>query len=285
VFRLAALLRSTAPPLLAALVAGTGAVIAAATGAEPPTDRAAKEMRMNARPGTVVRWSGADTTECSVDGHSYAPHGDTCYFGVDLERTGEMKVERRRAGEVEHAVVAIGAYPYTVQRISLPTDEHVDLSPANAARAERERVRIDAVFTRDTPSRFELPIAPPLARLQSQGSFGKRRIFNGQPRSPHSGEDYRAATGTPVMAAAPGVVVLAEDHFFGGNSVFIDHGDGLFTMYLHLSKILVKPDQEVRAGERIGLSGATGRVSGPHLHFGVRWRGARIDPAVLLASG
>jgi murein DD-endopeptidase MepM/ murein hydrolase activator NlpD len=245
----------------------------------------AKETRFSARPGTVVRWSAPDTTECTIDGHTYAPHGQTCYFGVDLERTGEVKIERRRQGEVERAVIAIGAYPYTVQRVTLPSNEHVDLSAENAARAERERARIDAVFARDTPSRFELPIAPPLAHLQSQGSFGKKRIFNGQPRSPHTGEDYRAATGTPVMAAAPGVVVLAEEHFFGGNSVFIDHGDGLFTIYLHLSKILVKPDQEVRAGERIGLSGATGRVSGPHLHFGVRWRGARIDPAVLLASG
>ena len=98
------------------------------------------------------------------------------------------------------------------------------------------------------------------------------------------GRTTARTTGTPVLAAAPGVVALAEEHFFGGNSVFIDHGDGLFTMYLHLSEILVKPGQEVRAGDRVGLVGATGRASGPHLHFGVRWRGARIDPAVLLAS-
>ncbi len=191
---------------------------------------------MSARPGTVVRWSAPETTECRIDGRTYPPHGETCYFGVDLERTGQMAIERLRAGEVDRATVEIGAYPYTVQNVTLPTDKHVELAPADLARSERERARIDALWTREGPPRFELPIKAPLARLQSQGSFGKRRVFNGQPRSPHSGEDYRANSGTPVLAAAPGVVALAEEHFFGGNSVFIDHGDGLFTMYLHLSR-------------------------------------------------
>jgi murein DD-endopeptidase MepM/ murein hydrolase activator NlpD len=255
-----------------------GAAAFAAAG-DPPAP-----VRMSARPGTVVRWSAAATTECRAEGRVYPPHGETCYFGVDLERTGEIAIERLRAGVVDRATIDIGAYPYTVQNVKLPTGEHVDLSPENVARSERERARIDALWTRDTARRFELPISAPLARLQSQGSFGKKRIFNGQPRSPHSGEDYRATTGTPVLAAAPGTVALAEEHFFGGNSVFIDHGDGLFTMYLHLSEILVKPGQEVRAGDRVGSVGATGRASGPHLHFGVRWRGARVDPAVLLAA-
>jgi murein DD-endopeptidase MepM/ murein hydrolase activator NlpD len=246
---------------------------------------AADATRMTARPGTVVRWSAPQTTECRADGRSFAPHGDTCYFGVDLERTGEVAIERTRAGEVDKAIVTIGAYPYTVQHVKLQTDTHVDLSTANEERAAREKARIDALWAaRDTERRFELPIAAPLARLQSQGSFGKKRVFNGQPRSPHSGEDYRANTGTPVLAAAPGTVALAEEHFFGGNSVFIDHGDGLFTMYLHLSEIAVKRGQEVKAGDRVGLVGATGRASGPHLHFGVRWHGARIDPAVLLQT-
>jgi murein DD-endopeptidase MepM/ murein hydrolase activator NlpD len=278
-------LRIPSPPLLRsiALVAGCvapiGAGVALAVAADPPA-----ATRLSARPGTVVRWSAPETSECRVDGRSYPPHGETCYFGVDLERTGEMAIERLRAGSVDRATVEIGDYPYAVQNVTLPTDKHVELAPADLARSERERARIDALWKRDGPPRFELPIKAPLARLQSQSSFGKRRVFNGQPRSPHSGEDYRATTGTPVLAAAPGVVALAEEHFFGGNSVFIDHGDGLFTMYLHLSEILVKPGQEVRAGDRVGLAGATGRASGPHLHFGVRWRGARIDPAVLLAS-
>jgi murein DD-endopeptidase MepM/ murein hydrolase activator NlpD len=245
----------------------------------------AEEARLSARPGTVVRWSAPETTECRAEGRAFRPHGETCYFPVDLERTGVLAIERERAGATERAVVAIGDYPYTVQRVTLPTDQHVDLSAEDLARSERERERIDALWAaRDTERRFELPIAAPLERLASQGSFGKRRIFNGQPRSPHSGEDYRATAGTPVLAAASGAVALAEEHFFGGKSVFLDHGDGLFTMYLHLSEILVEPGRQVRAGERIGLVGSTGRASGPHLHFGVRWRGARVDPAVLLAA-
>jgi murein DD-endopeptidase MepM/ murein hydrolase activator NlpD len=258
--------------LAVALVAGVAAFSAGA-----------EDARLAAEPGTVVRWSAPATTECRAGDDSWRPHGETCYFPVDLERTGEMTVERVRAGATERAVVAIGPYPYTVQHVTLPTDQHVDLSPEDLERSQRERERIDALWTRDTERRFELPIAAPLQRLSSQGSFGKRRIFNGQPRSPHGGEDYRATAGTPVLAAAPGTVALAEEHFFGGNSIFLDHGDGLFTMYLHLSKILVEPGHEVRAGDRIGLVGATGRASGPHLHLGVRWHGARIDPAVLLA--
>jgi murein DD-endopeptidase MepM/ murein hydrolase activator NlpD len=241
-------------------------------------------VRLEARPGTVVRWRAPATTECRADGRVFSPHGEVCYFPVDLERTGEIAIERVRDGAVERAVVAIGDYPYTVQHVTLPTDRHVDLDPADQARAERERQRIDAVFARSSGARrFELPLHAPLARLQSQGSFGKRRIFNGQPRSPHTGEDYRASTGTTVLAAAPGTVALAEDHFFGGRSVFVDHGDGLISMYLHLSEIAVEAGQEVRAGDVVGRVGATGRASGPHLHFGLRWRGARVDPAVLLA--
>jgi murein DD-endopeptidase MepM/ murein hydrolase activator NlpD len=273
------MLRFSSSSVFPALIA----VAATATmGAAPAADPAAP-TRLTARPGSVVRWTAPQTTECRIDGRSYAPHGETCYFGVDLERSGEVRIERQRAGTVDRAVIAIGAYPYSVQNVTLPTDQHVELASDDLARSERERARIDALWSSaDTPCRFELPIAAPLARLQSQSSFGKKRVFNGKPRSPHSGEDYRASTGTPVLAAAPGKVALAEEHFFGGNSVFIDHGDGLFTMYLHLSQIAVKSGQEVRAGERIGLVGATGRASGPHLHFGVRWHGARIDPAVLL---
>ncbi|HVR29294.1 MAG TPA: M23 family metallopeptidase [Thermoanaerobaculia bacterium] len=265
--------RRTLPGLALAILV-CGAAAAART----------SETRLSARPGTVVRWSASATEECRADGRSFLPHGEICYFPIDLERTGEMTIERVRAGTTERAVVAIGDYPYTVQHVTLPTDRHVELSPQDLARSERERERVEALWTRAGPRRFDLPIARPLARLSSQGSFGKRRVFNGQPRSPHSGEDYRASAGTPVSAAAPGVVALAEEHFFGGRSVFVDHGDGLVSMYLHLSEILVEVDQEVKAGDLVGRVGATGRASGPHLHFGLRWRGARVDPAVLLAA-
>ena len=177
----------------------------------------------------------------------------------------------------------VGEYPYPVQHITLQDDSHVDLSPEDLARAGRESARIDALWDLDTPRRFTLPLAPPLAHLPAGGRFGSRRVFNGEPRNPHTGADYAAAAGTPVMAVAAGRVVLAEEYFFSGNSVFIDHGDGLISMYFHLSGIAVSAGESVERGEVIGLVGATGRATGPHLHVGLRWHGARIDPAQLLA--
>lgn len=113
-------------------------------------------------------------------------------------------------------------------------------------------------------------------------SFGIRRIFNGKLASVHKGMDFRAAMGTTVQAGNSGVVVLARLLYYEGNCVVIDHGQGLFTLSMHLSRIDVKEGQRVAAGDRLGLSGATGRVTGPHLHWAVRWQGAYLDPAKLL---
>jgi murein DD-endopeptidase MepM/ murein hydrolase activator NlpD len=113
-------------------------------------------------------------------------------------------------------------------------------------------------------------------------SFGTRRLFNGKLASIHKGMDFRARTGTPVRAGNDGVVVLARPLYYEGNCVVIDHGLGLFTLSMHLSRIDVKEGQRVATGDRLGLSGATGRVTGPHLHWAVRWQGAYLDPAKLL---
>jgi len=113
-------------------------------------------------------------------------------------------------------------------------------------------------------------------------SFGTRRMFNGKLASIHKGMDYRAAMGTPVRAGNSGVVVLARPLYYEGNCVIIDHGLGLFTLSMHFSRIDVKEGQHVATGDRLGLSGATGRVTGPHLHWAVRWQGAYLDPAKLL---
>jgi hypothetical protein len=124
---------------------------------------------------------------------------------------------------------------------------------------------------------FSAPVVAPQTER-----FGTRRIFNGALASNHKGLDYRAAPGTPVRASNDGVVVLAHSLYYAGNSVFIDHGMGIFTLYMHFSKITVREGQHVVRGQKLGLSGATGRVTGPHLHWAVRWQGAYLDPAKLL---
>jgi len=124
---------------------------------------------------------------------------------------------------------------------------------------------------------FRAPVAAP-----ATSSFGMRRTFNGKLASIHKGMDFRAKKGTPVRAGNSGVVVLARPLYYEGNCVVIDHGLGLFTLSMHLSQIAVKEGQQVATGDRIGLSGATGRVTGPHLHWAVRWQGAYLDPAKLL---
>lgn len=234
-------------------------------------------------PGQLVSWSASGTVECRHAQTVWEPLGETCWYAVDLlAEEGTRVVERRRDGRWENALVRVGGYPYEVQHIQIRDRSKVELSPENLERARQESRRVAALWDRATPRRFTLPLSPPLARMPMSGRFGARRVINGQPRSPHSGADYRADAGTPVRAAADGTVVLAEEHFFAGNSVYLDHGDGLITMYFHLREISVEPGRDVVAGQTIGRVGSTGRSTGPHLHFGARWRGARVDPELLL---
>jgi murein DD-endopeptidase MepM/ murein hydrolase activator NlpD len=235
------------------------------------------------RPGTIVRWAADDVEECGMDERTFPPLDGACYYPVDLLRKqGPLELTRRRSGRAETAIVGVAAFDYPVQRLTLPR-HMVELSPEDLARVRLENREIARVFGREGPRRFGLPLRPPLDPLPSGGRFGARRIINGLPRSPHSGADFGAPEGTPVLAAADGVVALVGEHFFGGKSVFVDHGDGLITAYMHLLRVDVAPGQDLRHGEPIGAVGATGRATAPHLHFAVRWRRARIDPALLLA--
>ena len=191
-------------------------------------------------------------------------------------------VSREVAGKRQTRRLLVGAYPYPEERITIADDSKVNPSATDMVRIEAEQARVGALWSPRGPRRFTLPLENPLAVLPASGRFGARRVFNGQPRNPHAGADYAVPSGTAVLAVAPGRVVLAEEQFFAGNAVYLDHGDGLVTMYFHLSALLVKTGEDVVLGQRIGKVGATGRVSGPHLHWAARWRGARVDPELLL---
>jgi murein DD-endopeptidase MepM/ murein hydrolase activator NlpD len=151
-------------------------------------------------------------------------------------------------------------------------------------RLARERKKLRAMYKVRRPvERVGAPFIRPVPG-EPTSTFGKRRFFNGKPRSPHPGLDLRAAVGTPVHASGPGEVVIAQDLYYSGNVVIIDHGGGLFTLYAHLSELGVAEGDVVEAGELVGLSGATGRVTGPHLHWGAKIGNRPFDPTALLDS-
>jgi murein DD-endopeptidase MepM/ murein hydrolase activator NlpD len=160
----------------------------------------------------------------------------------------------------------------------------VDLDAPTLARVETERGHLKAALARGVAERlWRGPFRAPLEGGRPTGGFGLRRVINGQPRSPHTGYDWAAPAGTPVVAVNAGRVALVAEHFFAGRNVVLDHGLGLFTFYYHLAETRVAPDAPVAQGEVIGTVGATGRVTGAHLHFAVTLAGARVDPEALLA--
>jgi len=191
-------------------------------------------------------------------------------------------------GTAEDGARALGTRAVTIEPKPFP-EEHLDVAPRFvepppevAERLARERGRLAKIYSSRMAYEFAgtgflrpVPGAP-------TSVFGTRRIYNGKPRSPHPGLDLRAATGTEVRASGPGRVVLAQDLYYSGNTVIVDHGGGLFTLYAHLSTLGVENGQEVGSGQVVGLSGATGRVTGPHLHWGAKIGSRPFDPMALL---
>ena len=156
--------------------------------------------------------------------------------------------------------------------------EFDQLSPETIERIRQDQEQFSRAFMTSAPERlWEGPFLLPLPNEVSS-PFGYRRVINGTPRAPHTGVDLKAALGTEVLAANHGRIVLVGDYFFSGHSLVLDHGGGLYTMYFHLSEFKVEMGMAVRKGDVIGLSGMTGRVTGPHLHWGARINGARVDP-------
>lgn len=256
--------------------------MAVALGAAAPGPGA--EPSPPVRPGTLVRWPGQGIEWCELGARRFEPLDGACYFPVDLLRkAGPLELARGRSGKKETAAVRVGKFDYPIQKLTLPR-HMVELSPEDLERVARENREMARLWTREGPRRFSLPLGRPLDPLPAGGRFGHRRVINGSPRSPHGGADYSVDAGTPVLAAADGTAAMVADQFFGGHAVFVDHGDGLFTMYMHLLRVDVREGASVRRGQRVGAVGSTGRATGPHLHFGARWHGARVDPALLLGK-
>lgn len=211
------------------------------------------------------------------------PGGWSAVVGIPLgAKPGAGAITVRLAGRPERRVsYRIEAKQYAEQHLKVPQAK-VDLSPEDLARYERERdhqSQVIATFSNQWPSELSLRQPTPGPR---SSSFGLRRVFNGQARNPHSGMDIAAETGAPVSAAAAGRVIDTGDYFFNGHTVWLDHGAGLLTMYCHLSAIDVRVGDVVAAGDRIGAVGATGRVTGAHLHWSVSLNRTMVDPALFL---
>lgn len=206
--------------------------------------------------------------------------------GVDVEAPpGDsiLKIQENLGGAVHHLSVKVRVQPshYRTGTLSVAPN-FVSPGPEELSQIKADIQVKNAVFAGSVAeplwaSDFRAPV-----NAEATDSFGTRRTFNGKLASVHKGMDFHAANGTPVRAGNSGVVVLARPLYYEGNCVVIDHGLGLFTISMHFSRIDVKEGQHVATGEQLGLSGATGRVTGPHLHWAVRWQGAYLDPAGLL---
>lgn len=191
---------------------------------------------------------------------------------------------------VQHGTHSPQRLPYTVaakryseQRLQV-APRTVDLSPENQARYERERAHqatVTTTFSQPLPQLLQMQVPTPGRR---SSSFGLRRVFNGQSRNPHSGMDIAAGSGTPITAPLPGKVIDTGDYFFNGQTVWLDHGGGLLSMVCHLSAIGVQVGDVLQTGQPLGAVGATGRATGPHLHWGVMLNRAMVDPALFLAA-
>jgi hypothetical protein len=265
---------------LAASSVAVGPVPAVAAPADTPV------TSIEAVQGTLVRWSVPGTKRCGMGGRTWDALQETCYYPIDmLHKPGLVKVNRHGVGPTKAAQISVLASSYGTQEIDLGDIPQANPSPEDLRRNARDQALVEKIWARrEGPARFTLPLGAPASPLPEPKGFGAEWIFNGKPDSSeiHSGVDYALGPGTAVSSLADGTVVLAEDLFFTGKAVFVDHGNGLVSMYFHLSDIKVQAGQDVKKGESLGLVGATGRLTGPHLHLGVRWHDARIDPQPLL---
>ena len=226
-------------------------------------------------PGTIVKLNGKVLRQ--------AENG-TFYFALDRDAPAAVTLSLvYGARNIETRTLPVAKRDWDIQRIDGLPDEKVTPSAEDLKRISADNALIGQARNRDTARLFyqDKLIWPVTGRVS--GVFGSQRILNGEPRSPHKGIDIAAPPGTPVVAAAPGVISLVhEDMFFTGKTVMIDHGFGLSSIYIHMDDIFVRDGQIVKQGEQIGAVGATGRATGPHLHWGLNWYNVAVDPYPLM---
>ena len=254
----------------------TGSALALPTHAPVPGGVAVIDLGAASGGQPAARWNEQLLAVVAEKGRWFALLGiplDTLPAPLEITVSGPAG-ERRLS-------VPVGIKNYPEQRLTIKDKRKVEPDPADLARIEREQAHTDRIKRRFTAAAPDTAFARPAAgRLSSR--FGLRRIFNGQPRNPHSGLDFAAPAGAPVRAPATGKVADTGDYFFNGNTVFIDHGHGLISAYMHLSHIAVRPGQQVARGEVIGAVGSTGRSTGAHLHWTVILNGTPVDPELFL---
>jgi murein DD-endopeptidase MepM/ murein hydrolase activator NlpD len=220
----------------------------------------------------------------------FFPVRDTSFaaiVGIDMQDppgVQELRITVQTTDQTDHLIysVKILKEEYAVQHLKLPKNK-VDLDSKTLKRVRLEQKEMSSAFHHvGTHPLWDGAFLEP-TKGKVTGRFGSRRVINGQPKRPHSGEDIAAPQGTLVHAINKGTVVATVDHFFSGKGVIIDHGVGLFSMYFHLSEIDVQPGQSLKKGAALGKVGSTGRATGPHLHWGIRLNGARVNPYALTA--
>jgi murein DD-endopeptidase MepM/ murein hydrolase activator NlpD len=269
--------RVLAPALLLLSAAATAAPDAPISPSPVPGGIAVLALDGDERP--VARYDGKRVMVIGEPGNWSA------VIGLPLSaKPGQHALEVEMYGFREVRNFNVEKKDYAVQHVSIKDERKVNPPPEDMKRIDRETVELN-----EAKSSWSDVSAPPLVlSLPVKGEwsavFGLRRIFNDQPRQPHSGIDIAAPEGMPVLAAAGGRVVNTGDYFFNGNTVFIEHGQGLITMYCHLSRIEVKAGAEVAPGETIGMVGSTGRATAPHLHWGVLLNQTSVDPSLFLQS-
>ena len=256
------------------MVGGHGAIPMRATRL-PATASQGAMVIGNTHPAAVVEYAGRTLR--------VTPYG-TFVFGIGRDATGDvgLRIKQPATGWIEHRV-AITPRDWPVEQINGVPPATVNPPKAIAERIEREQARVVAVRTRDDArTGFAQAFTWPVQGRIS-GRFGNQRVYNGTPKSPHSGMDIAVATGTPVKAPANGVITFADPGLYlTGGTVVLDHGHGISSNFLHLSRIDAKVGDIVKQGDVIGAVGATGRATGPHLHWGMNWFDTRIDPLLVL---